>query len=416
MTRQEVAAIQVCVRVRPAFDASASESVQCTSNEVKFPACPPMRFDKVFNGASTQEEIFGSLKNLIEPALSGYKSTIFAYGQTGSGKTHTMLGENGGLSICATKMGLIPRCSRFLFSRIADTTQAEPGAVQFQVRASFVEVYNGRAYDLLSKNARKPLPVRESADGEVDIADSVQLAVHSTDAVLKALQLGSQNRATASTDMNLHSSRSHAIFILRIEQRKKSGKSDRGFTKLVGRVNMVDLAGSEDISRSNAQGQRFTEAVQINTGLLQLHRVLEAVRAGSSFIPYRDSVLTRLLQDSLGGSSRAVLLAHISPLQLDTRESQSTLRYAAMAKHITNKHVQHTEEGEEDAHPMDGDFSDPEGMNRRTVFLHTQTHGRVFARVAGERGGRLVLLVHGSGPSNSSIWWNGLVQQLLTLD
>lgn len=238
MPKAPEVAIQVCVRVRK-VDSTDAQPVQCFQNQIVVPESAPMTFDRVFEQDATQKEVFTSVKDAVEPALAGYKSTIFAYGQTGSGKTYSMLGENGGLSTSEEKMGIIPRCTRFLYSRIADATQAAEGKVQFQVRASFVEVYNGRAYDLLSKTARKPLAVRDTAEGDVDIADAVEVAVQSTEAVLRVLTLGAQNRATASTDMNLHSSRSHAVFILKVEQRQKTDKASRSFKKLTGRILLV---------------------------------------------------------------------------------------------------------------------------------------------------------------------------------
>ena len=234
---------------------------------------------------------------------------------------------------------------------------------------------------------------------------------------MNVLATGSKQRATASTDMNLHSSRSHAIFILYVEKRVREADSkgnSTGFKCYISRVNLVDLAGSEDVNRSNVVGARLKEAVSINSGLLQLHRVLDALGKGEAHVPYRDSALTRVLQDSLGGTSRTVFLAHVSPLARDAGETASTLRYASAARSIRNATRANVVQRPDSDAAGAGDYDDPRaGWRRRTVWLETRTFGRVFARAAGDPERPLILLVHGSGPENSSIWWNELVCQLL---
>ena len=202
--------------------------------------------------------------------MDGFNATVFAYGQTNSGKTHSMLGPNGRLSLSPTSMGLSPRCSKLLFARIHDLMASGEGMVQFQVRATFIEIYNGKVFDLLATSGRAPLTIRSDRDdaSAVDIVGARQLVVETTSQVLDVLRTGSANRATASTDMNQHSSRSHAVLALHIERRQHTDIGSAG-TRFVSRVNLVDLAGSEDVSRSLVAGDRLREAAHINTGLFQ---------------------------------------------------------------------------------------------------------------------------------------------------
>ena len=194
----------------------------------------------------------------------------------------------------------------------------------------------------------------------------------------------------------------------------------REYTSYLGRLNLIDLAGSEDISRSKAEGDRFREAVNINTELLQLRRVLDALAASASYIPYRDSTLTRLLRSSLSATqSITTLISHISSLNIDLFETRSTLKYSQIAKCLqrTSIPTQKICKNIDRSDVMFGDYNDPlQCFYRRTVYIHTSSYGKIFARLAGhgyDEQQKCVLLIHGPGPANSSMYWNDLVRRLL---
>ena len=422
--------IQVFIRVKPNNSNNQYEiiSFKYSNNNtiLTLPNSPSLSFDKVFPPQSTQYDIFESIIPLLHLPLYGYNSTIFAYGQTNSGKTYTMLGPNGKLCLATDLMGIIPRASRYLFAAIHKLTSSSP-SIQYQVRVSYLEVYNGRVYDLLRKNDNKSndrlhsLSIREDIHGNINVADAVEIPVYNSLQLENILVQGNQRRATASTYMNSSSSRSHALLIIWIERRERSTSSlSREYTSYLGRLNLIDLAGSEDTSRSKAEGDRFREAVNINTDLLQLRRVLDALSAFSSHIPYRDSTLTRLLQSSLSTTqSITILISHISSLNIDLSETLSTLKYSQIAKCLqrTSIPAQKICTSIDTSDVMFGDYNDPvQCFYRRTVYIHTLSYGKIFARLAGHRYDeqqKCILLIHGSGPKNSSMFWNDLVRRLL---
>ena len=422
--------IQVFVRIKPNNSNDQSEIIpfEYSNNNtiLTLSKSPALSFDNVFPPQSTQSDIFESIIPLLHLPLYGYNSTIFAYGQTNSGKTYTMLGPHGKLSLAADLMGIIPRTSRFLFAAIHKLTSSS-AFIQYQVRASYLEVYNGRVYDLLTKNDPKsnkklhPLSIREDNQGNINVTDAVEIPVHTSLELENILMQGNQQRSTAFTYLNSSSSRSHALLIIWIERRERStSPSSREYTSYLGRLNLIDLAGSEDISRSKAEGDRFREAVNINTELLQLRRVLDALAASSSYIPYRDSTLTRLLQSPLSTKqSITILISHISSLNIDLFETLSTLKYSQIAKCLqrTSIPAQKLCKNIDRSDPMFGDYNDPlQCFYRRTVYIHTPSHGKIFARLAGhsyDEQQKCILLIHGSGPENSSMYWNDLVRRLL---
>lgn len=421
--------IQVFIRIKPNNSKDPNDTIpfkySSDNTILSLSDSSPLSCDNVFPPHSNQYDIFESIIPLLHLPLYGYSSTIFAYGQTNSGKTYTMLGPNGKLSLATDLMGIIPRTSRYLFAAIHKLTSSS-SSIQYQVRVSYLEVYNGRVYDLLRKNANKmcdklhALSICEDNQGNVNVTDAVEIPVHNSLELENLLIQGNQRRATAFTYMNSSSSRSHALLIMYIERRERSAPSSREYTSYLGRLNLIDLAGSEDISRSKAEGDRFREAVSINTELLQLRRVLDALAATSSHIPYRDSTLTRLLQSSLSTKqSLTILISHISSLNIDLYETLSTLKYSQIAKCVQRTSIPRQKfcKNIDTSDVMFGDYDDPvQSFYRRTIYLHTPSYGKIFARIAGHRYDeqqKCILLIHGSGPDNSSMYWNDLVRRLL---
>ena len=285
-------------------------------------------FDFVYDWTSSQEEIYKQTAfPIVESVLEGFNGTIFAYGQTGTGKTFTMEGKPDP----PEQRGIIPRAFQQIFQIIELTSKNR----QFLVRCSFLELYNEEIRDLLSKNVKNKLDIRENKDQGVFVKDLTAFMVHDMNDLLVKLQVGRENRVTGETKMNRDSSRSHSLFTVTVEM----SEVQEGQNKIrVGKLNLVDLAGSERQSKTQATGDRFKEAININQSLTTLGNVISAlVDPKSSHIPYRDSKLTRLLQDSLGGNTKTVMIANIGPADYNYDETLSTLRYANRAKNIKNK-------------------------------------------------------------------------------
>ncbi|KAG1655591.1 hypothetical protein FOA52_012043 [Chlamydomonas sp. UWO 241] len=314
--------------------------------------------DAAFGPDSTQEELFGTVAQpIIDAVLGGYNGTIFAYGQTGSGKTHTMEGNDDA-------PGIMPRSFEYVAEMIAQqTTSAE-----YVVYLSFLEIYNEVVRDLLLKGGAKEqannkLEVKQSEEKGVYVAGLGQHVVQGAKDMARLLRLGKKNRHTGATLMNQESSRSHCILTLTLV-RVEGGlsaestaavaaaavatpvrgapappKAKKAMGKVsVGKLNLVDLAGSERASKSGAQGDRLKEGIAINKSLSALGNVMSALcdgKAGAS-VPYRESKLTRLLQDSLGGNSKTVMVANLGPADWNLEESVSTLKYAQRARSIKN--------------------------------------------------------------------------------
>merc|ERR1719161_3468582 len=228
--------------------------------------------------------------------------------------------------------GVIPRTFEHIFKNI-NTTPTK----KFLVRASYLEIYNEEIRDLLSKNPKAKLDLKDHPDGGVFVKDLSNLIVKSVADLKQVMEVGQRNRSVASTLMNNESSRSHSIFTITIETAETSQIDDKEHIR-VGKMNMVDLAGSERQSKTGASGDTLKEATKINMSLSALGNVISAlVDSKTSFIPYRDSKLTRLLQDSLGGNTKTVMCACIGPVDYNYDETVSTLRYAYRAKSIKNK-------------------------------------------------------------------------------
>jgi kinesin family protein 3/17 len=265
---------------------------------------------------------------IVDFVLEGYNGTIFAYGQTGTGKTFTMEGDDK----IAEQGGIMPRSFETIFKAI----EADPSK-QYLVRASYMELYKEDIRDLLSKNPKNKLEIREKPDVGVYIKDLCSFVVRSVKEIKEIMYTGRENRTTAETKMNLHSSRSHSIFTVTIET-AQMGVDLKSHIR-AGKLNMVDLAGSERQQKTEAVGIRLEEAAKINLSLSTLCHVISTLTdpKGGSHIPYRNSKLTRILQDSLGGNTKTVMVANIGPADFNYEESLNTIRYANRAKNIMNK-------------------------------------------------------------------------------
>uniref|UniRef100_A0A8C4ZRK1 Kinesin family member 21B n=1 Tax=Gadus morhua TaxID=8049 RepID=A0A8C4ZRK1_GADMO len=314
-------------------------------------------YDYVFDIDSQQEQLYHAcVHKLIEGCFDGYHATVFAYGQTGSGKTYSM-GTGFDLSVSEEEQGIIPRAVHHLFegiqSRRAEAQQAGVQPPDFKVSAQFLELYNEDILDLfdsskdLDSRCRKSnIKIHEDASGSIYTTGVTSRLVHSEQEMLQCLKLGALSRTTASTQMNAQSSRSHAIFTIHLCQMRVCQPahlvSQPEYETLMAKFHFVDLAGSERLKRTGATGERAREGISINCGLLALGNVISALgdqTKKGGHVPYRDSKLTRLLQDSLGGNSRTVMIACVSPSDRDFMETLNTLKYANRARNIKNKVV-----------------------------------------------------------------------------
>ncbi|XP_017799179.1 PREDICTED: kinesin-like protein Klp61F [Habropoda laboriosa] len=340
--------IQVYVRVRPTNNAekvgksitvvdiqSNREIVVRERLQDKF--TKKFTFDKVFGPYSKQIDVYNAVVSpLVEEVMAGYNCTVFAYGQTGTGKTFTMEGTDNDPSLhwqTDTTAGIIPRALSHLFDELRLIEVQE-----FSVRVTFLELYNEEVFDLLSP-IDEPAKIRIYEDpikkGSVIVHGLEEVVIHNKNEVFKILQKGSEKRQTATTLMNAYSSRSHTIFSITIHLRDNTIDGEELLK--TGKLNLVDLAGSENIGRSGAVDKRAREACNINQSLLTLGRVITALVEKTPHVPYRESKLTRLLQESLGGRTRTSIIATISPAYINLEETLSTLDYAHRARNITNR-------------------------------------------------------------------------------
>lgn len=266
---------------------------------------------------------------------------IFSYGQTGTGKTFTMEGgrTDAKSSTDDPTTGIIPRAVEDIFEQLERC-----GCEEYSLRVSYIELYNEELFDLLASTDnedRERLRIFDDPNKKGVIVSGVEeVPVRNRSDVFKLLQLGAEKRRTAATLMNMHSSRSHSLFMVNVVIRENTTTGEELVKQ--GKLNLVDLAGSENIGRSGAQGNRAKEAGSINQSLLTLGRVIRLLTTNGQHIPYRESKLTRLLQDSLGGSTITSLIATLSPSSSNFEESQSTLEYAMRAANIKNKPVCNT--------------------------------------------------------------------------
>merc|ERR1719162_525998 len=312
------ASIKVACRVRP----SAAPPVVTVDGDTVLVHSPgyaeehlnPYTFDHAFDQQSTHEEIY---KKVVEPivdgVLSGINGTVFCYGQTGSGKTYTMEGVE-------SDPGLLPRLGTSIFEG--------SHRVPEEVSVCFVEIYMEKLQDLLEP-ANK-VEVRETMSGSVYLANACEFIVSSSSEMLSCVKAGQKNRSVAATRMNEHSSRSHSVFSVSARTVDESG------LPLHSVLHFVDLAGSESQGRTGAVGQTLEQSRHINQSLLGLGRVIGALGTGQPHVPYRDSKLTRILQDSLGGSARTSLIVNISPEAVNVYETISSLRFGQGASLVKN--------------------------------------------------------------------------------
>ncbi|KAF4316358.1 hypothetical protein BBO99_00006583 [Phytophthora kernoviae] len=314
--------VRVMVRIRPMF----GKEVQDGRLEVT-----KANFDRAevsIVNPSTQQQVYDTAATeIVEAVMEGYNGTIFAYGQTGAGKSHTMEGYGD-------QPGIIPNSFKHVFDKVAISKNK-----RILVRASYLEIYNEEIRDLLSKDPKNALDLKENADSGVFVKGLTAQVVKDTAEIDHVMQTGKKNRSVGATLMNQTSSRSHSIFTIVVECLSEGTAGSDGKDHVcVGKLNLVDLAGSERQSKTGATGDRLQEANKINLSLSALGNVISALVDGKSkHIPYRDSKLTRLLQDSLGGNTKTVMIANCGPADYNYEETLTTLRYASRAKNIKNK-------------------------------------------------------------------------------
>lgn len=323
--------IRVFCRVRPvsqeeqdsadaktmlSFD-SEDDAVLYLSNKGKIMT---FELDKVFSPQATQEEVFQEVQSLVTSCIDGFNVCIFAYGQTGSGKTYTMEGV-------VDDPGINQRALRLLFSEV---TEKAPDW-DYIITVSMVEIYNETLRNLLGENPTDKLDIKMNPDGsgQLYVPGLTEFTVQSPEDINKVFELGHMNRATACTNLNEHSSRSHALLIITV-----SGFNSATGNRTQGKLNLVDLAGSERIAKSGAEGSRLREAQCINKSLSALGDVINALRCKHSHIPFRNSRLTYLLQDSLSGDSKTLMMVQVSPLPGNMSESVCSLKFAQRVRSV----------------------------------------------------------------------------------
>ncbi|XP_063975775.1 kinesin heavy chain isoform X2 [Diachasmimorpha longicaudata] len=331
---REIAAedsIKVVCRFRPLND---SEEKAGSKFVVKFPSggdenCISIGgkvylFDKVFKPNATQDKVYNeAAKSIVTDVLAGYNGTIFAYGQTSSGKTHTMEGVIGD----PNKQGIIPRIVNDIFNHIYGMEEN----LEFHIKVSYFEIYMDKIRDLLDVS-KVNLSVHEDKNRVPFVKGATERFVSSPEEVFEVIEEGKSNRHIAVTNMNEHSSRSHSVFLINVKQENLENQK-----KLSGKLYLVDLAGSEKVSKTGAEGTVLDEAKNINKSLSALGNVISALADGNkTHIPYRDSKLTRILQESLGGNARTTIIICCSPASFNESETKSTLDFGKRAKTIKN--------------------------------------------------------------------------------
>ena len=283
-------------------------------------------FDHIFFPETSQEEVFRiAAKPIIDDLLQGFNGTILAYGQTSSGKTYTITGPD---IFDPISMGIIPR----MISTVFDYIDSGDENLEYTIKVSYCELYLEKIYDL-TDSAKKHLKIRENKTQGIYIQNLSENFVSSDFDVFELLRIGTENKHVMSTKMNTRSSRSHTIFIMSVDIRNFIDLSGKN-----GKLRLVDLAGSERVSKTGAEGLRLKELKNINKSLNALTSVINALTDSKSIhIPYRDSKLTRILQDSFGGNSKTVMILACNPLVANESETVSTLRFGSIAKAIVNK-------------------------------------------------------------------------------
>ncbi|XP_055652281.1 centromere-associated protein E isoform X1 [Falco peregrinus] len=327
-------AVTVCVRVRPLIarenDLEHKVSLHWRSENNTISDVNGTRvfsYDRVFQSSDNTQQLYdGVAVPIIQSAVQGYNGTIFAYGQTASGKTYTMMGNED-------SVGIIPKAIQHVFKIICEIPDRE-----FLLRVSYMEIYNETITDLLcDTRKKKPLGIREDVNRNTYVEDLIEEVVVAPEQVMAWIRKGEKNRHYGETKMNEHSSRSHTIFRMIIESRERSDPANANCegAVMVSHLNLVDLAGSERASQTGSEGVRLKEGCNINRSLFILGQVIKKLCDDpSGFINYRDSKLTRILQNSLGGNAKTVIICTITPVSFD--ETLSTLQFANTAKRMKN--------------------------------------------------------------------------------
>ncbi|KAI8870045.1 kinesin-domain-containing protein [Ramicandelaber brevisporus] len=339
--------IRVFCRVRPLFEiiseyikfpecefsneielliAQDGKAVSAVTNGINPPKSHAFTFDRVFEPSATQAQVFEEISQLVQSALDGYPVCIFAYGQTSAGKTWTMEGA-GGACTDESKMGMIPRAVRQIFET---SEKLKSKGWVYTMEAQFVEIYNETVHDLLNPNGAgasgdiNKYEIKHHPNGKTTVTNCTTAIIESPQTLQVLFARASKNRAVAATNCNDRSSRSHSVFTLRLH-----GKNSISEEVSEGVLNLVDLAGSERLSQSGSTGDRLKETKAINSSLSCLGDVISALANKDAHIPYRNSKLTYLLQNSLGGNSKTLMFVNVSPLKHSLNESLCSLRFAA---------------------------------------------------------------------------------------
>ncbi|ELW48455.1 Kinesin-1 heavy chain [Tupaia chinensis] len=319
--------IKVMCRFRPLNESEVNRGdkyiAKFQGEDTVMIASKPPAFDRVFQSSTSQEQVYNDCaKKIVKDVLEGYNGTIFAYGQTSSGKTHTMEGKLHD----PEGMGIIPRIVQDIFNYIYSMDEN----LEFHIKVSYFEIYLDKIRDLLDVS-KTNLSVHEDKNRVPYVKGCTERFVCSPDEVMDTIDEGKSNRHVAVTNMNEHSSRSHSIFLINVKQENTQTEQ-----KLSGKLYLVDLAGSEKVSKTGAEGAVLDEAKNINKSLSALGNVISALAEGSTYVPYRDSKMTRILQDSLGGNCRTTIVICCSPSSYNESETKSTLLFGQRAKTIKN--------------------------------------------------------------------------------
>ncbi|XP_038053774.1 kinesin-like protein KIF22 [Patiria miniata] len=356
--------IKVAIRLRPALKRDDKGKKHCvrgldstsleiwnwrdTRQTIKY------NFDVFLDAASRQQDVYEKcVKPLMGKTLSGQNASIFAYGPTGAGKTHTMLGTS-------ERPGIIPRAVNDIF-RMIDKQKRDPINADwtYSLSFSYLEIYQEKVYDLLEVKGQD-LPIREDRDRTIFIPNLAERVISCLEDFHELFVPASKNRTTAATKLNSRSSRSHSILLLKVVRKQQLPP----YKKQIGKVYLIDLAGSENNKRTGNQGIRLKESGAINTSLFVFGQVVDALNQGLGRIPYRDSKLTRLLQDSLGGSAHACMITNIAPEESNYMETYTALNFASKSRHIVNKpFTNETIEKPSVQHPSKRPSSSNDGQN-----------------------------------------------------
>ena len=322
--------IKVVARFRPKTECEAQLEVakpplyRCLGPTSIQLAEEMVTFDRVFDQDSSQEELFEAVgKPVVSDVLEGYNGTVFAYGQTGSGKTYTMMGVD---VLDEVKRGIMPRAASAIFEHV---TQADSD-VEFILKCSMLEIYKETLRDLLGPD-NSDLRIKEDPRKGIYVQGLTEVWITCEEEMLEVIAIGEQMRTVSATKCNAVSSRSHQLLVLEVKQRFPNDSEKKGI------LNLVDLAGSEKVNRSGVTGNALQETKKINLSLSCLGNVIHALVTNADHVPYRESKLTRLLQESLGGNFKTTVLVSLSPCHRHYDETYNSIKFAQRAKHIKNK-------------------------------------------------------------------------------